>query len=86
MIDSINIDAITKEVTYTKVEAALGFEIPIEIDYDAEVNRLIRQKYTVSQEFSVLRQKEEKPEEFAEYNDYCETCKMQEKEIIESHS
>lgn len=53
----------------------------IVIDYDAEVNRLIRQRYTASQEFSVLRQKEEKPEEFAEYNDYCEWCKSEIKRI-----
>ena len=58
-----------------QMEAVQNEEIVI--DYDAEVNRLIRQKYTASQEFAVLRQKEEKPDEFAEYNDYCEWCKAE---------
>lgn len=49
--------------------------------FDAEVNRLIRQRYTASQEFAVLRQKEEKPDEFAEYNEYCEWCKSEIKRI-----
>lgn len=56
---------------------------PIVIDYDAEVNRLIRQRYTASQEFAVLRQKEEKPDEFAEYDDYCEWCKSEIKRIYD---
>lgn len=55
----------------------------IVIDYDAEVNRLIRQKYTASQEFSILRQRDEKPEEFAEYNEYCEWCKSEIKRIYD---
>lgn len=58
-------------------EAEAIHSLPIEIDYDEEVNRLIRQKYTVSQEFAVLRQKEDKPDEFAEYNEYCEWCKAE---------
>lgn len=50
---------------------------PIVIDYDAEVNRLIRQRYSSSQEFAILRQKEEKPDEYQEYFDYCEWCKSE---------
>lgn len=56
---------------------------PIVIDYDTEVNRLIRQKYTASQELAILRQRDEKPEEFAEYNEYCEWCKSEIKIIYE---
>lgn len=43
--------------------------------YESEVNALIREKYTLSQELSVLRQRDEKPEEYAEYYAYCEQCK-----------
>ena len=43
--------------------------------YDEAVNTEIRKRYTDSQEFSILRQKDEKPEEYAEYYAYCEACK-----------
>ena len=45
------------------------------INYDEEVNNLIREKYTESQEFAILRQRDTKPQEFEEYNAYCEECK-----------
>ena len=45
------------------------------ISYDDAVNAEIRKKYTESQEFSILRQRDEKPEEYAEYYAYCEECK-----------
>jgi hypothetical protein len=45
------------------------------IPYDEAVDAEIRKKYTVSQEFAILRQKDEKPEEYAEYYAYCEECK-----------
>ena len=44
-------------------------------DYSEEVDKKIREKYTVSQEFAILRQKDEKPEEYKAYFDYCEECK-----------
>lgn len=47
----------------------------LNIPYDEAVNAEIRQRYTESQEFAVLRQKEEKPEEYAQYYAYCEECK-----------
>lgn len=45
------------------------------IPYDEAVNAEIRKQYTASQEFAILRQKEEKPEEYAAYYAYCEECK-----------
>lgn len=43
---------------------------------------LIRQKYSQDDEFSILRQRDTKPEEFQEYNAYVEACKGQAKEEI----
>lgn len=43
--------------------------------YDELVNMEIRKRYSQSQEFAILRQKNEKPDEFAEYYAYCEECK-----------
>lgn len=45
------------------------------IDYGEAINRYIRERYTASQEFAILRQRDEKPEEYAEYYAYCEECK-----------
>lgn len=43
--------------------------------YDEAVDSEIRKRYTVSQEFAILRQRDEKPEEYATYYTYCEECK-----------
>lgn len=45
------------------------------IPYDEAVDAEIRKLYSVSQEFAILRQKEEKQEEYAKYYAYCEQCK-----------
>lgn len=45
------------------------------VPYDEAVNAKIRERYTESQEFAILRQKDEKPTEYAEYYAYCEECK-----------
>lgn len=50
------------------------------IPYDEAVNAEIRKQYSESQEFAILRQKEEKPEEYAKYYAYCEECKAYVKE------
>ena len=43
--------------------------------YENAVNAAIREKYTLSQELAILRQRDTKPEEYAAYNEYCEECK-----------
>ena len=47
--------------------------------YGELVERLIRKKYTVSAELAILRQRDDKPQEFAEYNAYAEQCKAEAK-------
>lgn len=49
------------------------------LEYKSTIDRLIRQRYSVSDEIAILRQRESKPEEYAEYNAYCEECKAQAK-------
>lgn len=56
-------------------------EVPV-INYDDLVNYLIKLKYSDSKEFAILRQRDEKPEEFQEYNEYCNICKQKAKELI----
>lgn len=45
------------------------------VTYGDAVNAEIRKRYSESEEFSILRQQDEKPEEFAAYFAYCEECK-----------
>ena len=54
-------------------------EIKTTIDYPQLVESKIRTKYSVSAELAILRQRDTKPEEFAEYNAFCEQCKAEAK-------
>jgi hypothetical protein len=47
--------------------------------YSDEVIRRIRERYSINNELSILRQRDEKPEEFAAYNAYAEECKRKAK-------
>ena len=40
-----------------------------------KISVLIREKYSQDAEFAILRQRDTKPEEYAEYNTFCEECK-----------
>lgn len=52
------------------------------IDYNEEVNSMIRQRYSLSEELAILRQRDVKPEEFAAYNEYAEKCKSKVKAMM----
>lgn len=72
------------EDVYQKLLAMLPKQEPQKVErsaisYDELVDSKIRARYTVSQEFSILRQRDTKPDEFAEYNAYCEQCKAEAK-------
>ena len=41
------------------------------------VSKKIREKYSLNQELAILRQRDVKSEEFAEYYAYVETCKKE---------
>ena len=70
---------------------AAGYEIniveipeptPYVPTYEERVVELIREKYTIDDELAILRQRDSKPNEFAEYNEYCEKCKATAKEEL----
>lgn len=50
--------------------------------YGRMVNSLIRERYTAWDEFSIIRKKDEEPEEFAEYNAFAEECKVKAKIVV----
>lgn len=43
--------------------------------YEERVEQLIRERYSVSDEFAILRQRDTKEDEFNEYFAFCEECK-----------
>lgn len=49
-------------------------------NYAAEVERLIRERYSVSDELAILRQRTLKSTEYNEYYAFCEECKLKAKE------
>lgn len=52
------------------------------LNYEYLIVSKIRERYTIDQELALLRQRDAKPEEFAEYNTYVEQCKLEVKENI----
>lgn len=69
--------AVTRDAT-PEEEAAYAEEkkkyFP-EKSYEQLVSEYIRRKYSIDDELAILRQKEEKPEEYAAYYAYAEECK-----------
>lgn len=55
-------------------------------EYADEVERLIRERYSVSAELAILRQQAEKPDEYAAYYAYAEQCKAQAKENLNNRA
>ena len=50
--------------------------------YEKLIVSKIREKYTLDQELAILRQRDSKPIEFAEYNAYVEQCKLEAKQEV----
>lgn len=73
---------ILKGDTLANFEEVDKIPTPSDINYDEEVNRLIRNRYSLAQELAILRQRDTKPEEFAEYNTFAEACKVKAKEGV----
>ena len=51
------------------------------IPYEQRVVNEIRKKYSIDDELAILRQRDTKPEEFAEYNAFVEKIKEEERNV-----
>ena len=71
--------AIVNGVLVVRDKTAELSRIKNTIEYPQLVENKIRTKYSVSAELAILRQRDTKPEEFAEYNAFCELCKVEAK-------
>ena len=50
--------------------------------YGARVSELIRERYSLDAELAILRQRDEKPDEYQAYFAFCEECKARAKAEI----
>lgn len=73
----IDINGVIRDMTAEEIAEMemLNVELMPQFSYEEAVNAEIRSRYSVSQEFAILRQRDEKPEEYTEYYAYCEECK-----------
>lgn len=55
------------------------------LTYENRVNDLIRSRYMLSEELAILRQKDEKPDEYRAYFAFCEECKAKAKAEVEQN-
>lgn len=76
----INDNGVYRDMTEEEI-AEMQSQMP-PIDYSEAVDNEIRKRYSISQEFAILRQKDKKPEEYAEYYAYCEECKANIKKLM----
>lgn len=52
--------------------------------YKQRIVELVRERYDIDDELAILRRRESKPEQFNEYNEYVEQCKVEAHEYAES--
>ena len=69
-----------EKILMTKEEIAEMKNEFLNIPYEQRIVLRIRQKYSVDDELAILRQRDTKPDEFAEYNEYVEQVKAEEKQ------
>lgn len=74
-------DDILIEAGYEIKEIEIPEPAPYIPTYEEKVVQLIRERYYMDDELAILRQRDSKPEEFAEYNAYCEECKKRAKSL-----
>lgn len=66
-----------EEIVLTEEQIAEMQEQAKVQQYEDLIVSKIRQKYSVNQELAILRQRDSKPLEFLEYNEYVEQCKAE---------
>lgn len=69
----------TVEIVEYEFDQVTTFGYPT---YSIVVEALIRERYTSSDELAIQRQRDTKPEDFAEYNAFCESCKAKAKPVF----
>jgi len=64
--------AVYEEAETTIVQSWVDIDLE---KYGERASELIRERYSIDNELSIQRQREEKPKRFADYFEFCEVCK-----------
>ena len=72
-------NGICRDMTHEEI-AEMQKNIPT-FSYEQRVINRIREVYSVDDEIAILRQRDTKPEEFAEYNAFVERVKEEERNV-----
>lgn len=70
------------DLTFNVAKYNTRKKLELVLNYEESIVNKIREKYSINQELAILRQRDSKPEEFAEYNTYVEKCKAEVKEEL----
>ena len=74
----MKIKVITKQIELTNEQKAKL----VKNNFKRILINKIRKKYSIDDEIAIIRQKDTKPEEFKEYNEYVENSKKEIKEKL----
>lgn len=75
-------NGVYRDMSEEEISALPTINLYENYSYEELVGEFIREKYSINDEFAILRQKDVKPNEYAEYNAYCEECKARAKTIL----
>lgn len=87
IVDQPYIEAQPQREETEQIQVYIPFTAEEQAQYDQAryenlVESKIRQRYTLSQELAILRQRDTKQSEYQEYFNYCEACKAEAKTEI----
>lgn len=87
MVDQPYIAPQTEREEVEQIQIYIPFTAEEQAEYDRTryeslVESRIRQRYTLSQELAILRQRDTKQDEYQAYYDYCEACKAEIKSLL----
>lgn len=63
------------------VEPTTPTDEELKKQYEYRVEELIRERYSLGEEIALSRQRDVKAQEWRDYYDYCEQCKIKAKQI-----
>lgn len=78
----LNVEGDSQCVNVVKTETTIEYDRWLNTSYEALVSKLIRANYSLDDELALLRQKEEKAEEYQTYYQFAESCKSQARTYI----
>lgn len=87
VVDQPYIEAQPQREEVEQIQVYIPFTAEEQVQYNQQryenlVESKIRERYTLSQELAILRQRDTKQDEYQEYFNYCEACKAEAKAEI----